>query len=122
MTLEEAIEEFKKLFAWLEDPKEADGKCGAKSYTFIQFLKQNGVPEAALAKDLDYTACTARHHPLKPEILTRKQDRYIEDYAHRGIGQWCGHTVVKIGRLRIDWTARQYDPEAPFPLIWRTKT
>jgi hypothetical protein len=122
VTLEEAIEKFKVEYAWLEDPAEADGKCGAKAYTFIRFLADNDVPEYSEAKMVDYAACTARHHPLKPSILTLAEDRHIEDYSHREIGEWTGHTVVKIGRLRIDWTARQFDEKSPFPLIWRTKS
>ena len=122
MTLDEAIKAFRKEHRHLLDPKEADGTCGSYSYRFQRFLIEHNVPEGSKAKDLDYAACTARHHPLKPEILTVAQNQFIEDYAHRDIGQWSGHTVVKIGRLRIDWTARQFDPTAPVPLIWRTKS
>jgi hypothetical protein len=32
--------------------------------------------------------------------------------------EFLWHAFVKIGNLCIDWTARQYDPEAPFPKVW----
>jgi hypothetical protein len=121
MTLEEAIEAFKNLYEHLKDPEEASGKCGAVSYRFVRFLKDNFVPEAKRARCVDYSACTARHHPLYPELLTVAQDKEIEDYQHRGVGQWTGHSVVGIGRLRVDWTASQFDPSSPFPLTWSVR-
>ena len=32
---------------------------------------------------------------------------------------YTNHRVVKVDDLLIDWTARQYDPSAPFPLVIR---
>lgn len=28
-----------------------------------------------------------------------------------------GHTAVQVGHVVYDWTARQFDPAAPFPLV-----
>jgi hypothetical protein len=30
--------------------------------------------------------------------------------------RWC-HTVVRVGELYVDWTARQFDPSHPVPRI-----
>lgn len=126
MTLQQAIAAFRKKHLALYRPRFADGKCGYYSYLFTRFLQENFVFGRHLARDVNYWACTARHHPLKPRILTTKEN---EKLAHlpvtdkrRPCGRWASHTVVRIGRLRIDWTARQFDKKAPVPVVWRTKS
>jgi len=32
---------------------------------------------------------------------------------------WYYHAVVEVQGLLIDWTAKQFDPNAPFPTVWR---
>jgi hypothetical protein len=122
MTLEDAIREFKKIHKHLSHPERANGTCGAYSYRFIRFLADNQVAEALKAKEVVYTASTARHHPLRPPILRFSEDRKLDSEEDRGIGQWTDHCVVGIGKLRIDWTARQFDEKAPHPLIWSTRS
>lgn len=125
MTFDEAVHAFKRKHPELSLTRVADGKCGAYSYRFIRFLQENFVPRRHLAKEVTYLASTARHHPLRPAILTRKQnerfDRSASCRPKRPPGAWASHTVVRVGRVRIDWTARQFDKRAPVPLIWCTK-
>lgn len=124
MTLEEAIAAFKKTpeaKRWRR-PREAHGDCGAATWRFIQFLKYHFVKEARWAKELHYRACTSRHYPINVKFLTIKENDSILREALRPCGGWTEHVVVKIGRLRIDWTARQFDPKSPFPLIWSVKS
>ena len=120
MTIQQAIQAFRKKHLALYRPSFADGKCGSYSYQFMRFLQENFVIGRHLAREVHYRADTARHHPLRPRFLTVKENEDID--TDRPIGGWTEHCVVKIGRLRIDWTARQFDPKAPVPLVWRTKS
>jgi hypothetical protein len=122
VTLQEAIRAFRKKHMSLYRPAFADGKCGSYSYQFIRFLQDNFVIGRHLARELHYRADTARHHPLRPKFLTVRQNEDLRSDKDRPVGGWTEHCVVKIGRMRIDWTARQFDKKAPVPLIWRTKT
>lgn len=54
----------------------------------------------------------------------RNDRQWAERVPHRwfadGPGQGClGHVVAQVGPWFIDFTARQFHPDAPFPLIWR---
>ena len=119
MTLTEAISRFRKQNQDLRKPALANGECANVSLFFVRFIQENFVPGANSAKLVIYRPRSARHHPLKPRFLTTKEENRLKK---RPIGGWTDHCVVRIGRLRIDWTARQFDPKSPFPLMWRTKT
>lgn len=122
MTLDEAIKVFKKEHRFLQDPKEADGRCEDMSNAFLAFLKKNQVPHTSTAKVVTYGpgAGTGRHHPLKPQLAPLKC-WVVLDGRRRATGRCVYHAVVGIRKLRIDWTARQFDRRSPFPLIWSVK-
>lgn len=126
MTLTQAISAFRRKHKKLYMPGRADGNCSYYSYLFIRFLQENFVFGRHLAREVHYHACTARHHPLRPPILTVSENEQVDDdypsFKDRPCGAWASHTVVRIGRLRVDWTARQFDSKAPVPLVWRTKS
>lgn len=122
MTLEQAIQAFRKKHMSLYRPAFADGKCGSYSYRFMQFLQENFVIGRHLAREVHYRAATRRHHPLRPKFLTVVENEDIRTDKDRPVGGWTEHCVVKLGTMRIDWTARQFDKKAPVPLIWRTKS
>lgn len=122
MTLKEAIRAFKQDHRQWSRPRGAHGDCSHASHLFIDYLKTNYVREGRWAKEVHYTAATARHYPIKVKFLTMEESEGILREALRPTGGWTDHVVVQIGRLRIDWTARQFDKKAAFPLIWRTKS
>ncbi len=120
MTFQEAIEDFRCERDFLRVPKEADGECTRTSEQFITHLIDCGVPLRGDLRVIHYDARTARYHPLKPKLLTRKEFESMTPAQRKLPGQYRHHSVFACGRLRIDWTARQFDPKAPFPVIWRT--
>ena len=120
MTLQEAIEEFRSGHDFLRIPKEADGECTSTSEEFIEHLIRCNVPLRGDLRMVHYCARTARYHPLRPRLLTREEYTSMTPEQRKLPGQYRHHSVFACGRLRIDWTARQFDPKAPFPLVWRT--
>lgn len=43
----------------------------------------------------------------------------FSDYPYEKAPGCIFHDVVKVDCWFIDWTARQFDPEAPFPAVWK---
>ena len=119
MTLAQAIKAFARQRHYLEDPLCAKGVCSDISGKFLAFLKDNKVPGADRARAVTYAYNTARHYPLKVRWVNRDHTFIVLDRPRAG-GCFY-HVVVKLDRLRIDFTARQFHPQASFPLVWRVK-
>ena len=73
----------------------ARGKCGVVSQDFVSFMRHHGAGDGEVV--MEYLG--------DPRWAT--QDFLIEV-----------HEVVKVGRIRIDFTRRQFDSEAPIPTAW----
>lgn len=89
------------------DNLSARGKCGVVSIDFLHFLRRhNAVSDDQIASG-----------------YARVVRQYISDlrYATPDFLAEC-HEVVAIGRIRIDFTRRQYDPEAPVPTVWISRS
>jgi hypothetical protein len=118
VTLEEVIKKFKKKYYWLQDPYEADNKCAYISELFFEFVLKSGVRTRAKPRIIYYDAGTIRYHPIRPKIYTTKEWETASQVE--GPGRCTGHAVFGLGRWRVDWTARQFDPTSPFPVVWKT--
>lgn len=118
MTLDQAIKAFKKQHGCYDSQLGARSNCQVASQRFIEFLREHKVRGADEAREVEYAYNTARHYPVKVKFVNRSRPFFLD----RPRGGCFYHVVVKIGSLRIDWTARQFDPNAPFPLMWRTKS
>jgi hypothetical protein len=94
------IKEFKKQNPKLANRESAAGCCTDASYAFRELAVGSGLRcdtwEIVLDKNHDQYLCP----------------RWYPDIAFEG------HCVVYTGNVVIDWTARQYNPKAPFPLIY----
>lgn len=112
MTLEAAIKKFQKERPNYRIPSEVRGYCLDISDEFLQFLGNCPVHLKAKPGIATYCAQQKQHYPLPVQWAKKYPPTF---------GGCRYHCVVKIGKLRIDWTARQFDPQAPVPLIWRTK-
>jgi hypothetical protein len=100
--LERAIETFKQSFSgdqgW-DTPKRAFTECGTASNAFVRFLSVLGVNSRA--EDL---------------VLDKAHDQHLSPFYPDREGY--GHWVVNVDeRWLIDWTARQFAPEAPYPIV-----
>lgn len=42
----------------------------------------------------------------------------VQDYPYN-LHKCCFHWAVRVGEWVIDWTARQFDEDAPFPAVWK---
>jgi hypothetical protein len=86
---------FSDLFA---DPAEARDQCISASDLFASMCAHRGI-EAGTATGF----LKARVPPFEGEVIV------------------CGHTTAEVpwatGRIAVDWTARQFDPSAPVPLV-----
>lgn len=89
MTLENIVACFKIAFAQFSDPHTAQDECYHASYAFLGLL-QEGKIDAELTEGMY----------LDPD------DIIIWD-----------HYGVKVGDVVYDWTARQFYPPAPWPMI-----
>lgn len=78
----------------------AHGQCNEASDQFTHVLAELGIKDVHI-----------EHY--EPNI---HMDR--GDYPYKMSGcSW--HWAVRIGEWIIDWTARQFEPEAPFPAVWK---
>lgn len=85
----------------LDDPDGAWGQCTESSDSFLHFLDEAGV-EGAVIEHFD--PCV-------------RQDRV--DYPFGDLIGCSFHWAVRVGDIVIDWTARQFSDDAPFPAIWK---
>lgn len=54
------------------------------------------------------------------EEIRRRYDDYLDDFPFDTDGV-AFHFVVKVGEFIVDWTARQFGQQNPFPAIWRER-
>lgn len=92
--LEEAIQKFAEHNPELSTPAGASLMCTAASAAFIDMLLGLGV--------------------LKIEGRRTREWEVQEIAVINGMSHW----VARIGVLCIDWTARQFEPQADWPKMW----
>jgi hypothetical protein len=81
-------------------PKAAKGNCSDASYIFHDFLTKRGFESE-----------------VWEIVLDDDHDRYICPHWYPN-KDFEGHAVVYVGGVVVDWTAKQYDPKAPCPLVF----
>jgi len=94
------IEEFKKGNPSLASHKCAKGRCTEASYAFRRLAVEDGLK------------CTTWEI-----VLDKDHDQYLSPWYPDIIFE--GHCVNYVEGVVIDWTVRQYNGDAPFPLIYR---
>lgn len=105
MTIQQAIEEFKPIaikHKW-HTQKGAFAECGDASSAFIRFLSKRGFVASSVSMI------------GRPDYVVEAREK--SDYPLEGDDDV--HVLVRIDgqSLLFDWTARQYDKRAAFPLI-----
>lgn len=99
--LAQLIREFSRQFPKLKTQRGAYNKCKFASYELVLYLRQRGFK----ARLVHIEGCPA---PMYPEPHAK--------WAAKRRDRWS-HYVVGIGRWTIDLTARQFDADAPVPLV-----
>jgi len=86
-------------------------KAAEVSVEVVDFLcekyKRNGFMTMVIAHEVSINLSEEAHHLPLPEL------------PHHFAGATIGHTVARVDGWYIDFTARQFDAAAPFPLVWR---
>lgn len=104
-----AISSFARRGGKWSTPAGSLGKCEVAAGDFAQHLRRSGLE----GKSVEYT------HPAQ-QVAPLAEKGY-------GAGEWhpdsnsyesgMGHTVVEHAGHVVDWTARQFWPDAPHPLV-----
>jgi hypothetical protein len=96
------------------DTDEEHGQCVEACDEFLHLLAGYGI-EASIR---------TWNCPFFSEFLGR--DKVAEDMTllpdETFPWSWDGmdfHAVVEVEDFLIDWTAKQFDPNAPFPMVWK---
>ena len=118
-TLQEAIVAFTEHHSRYQMAVGAVGQCNSASYTFVQFCRDNGI--GGVDEYEFYTDNvaggwhTGRIHGPNPDpsLFQYKMHETLGKYTSRY------HCIVQTDKLFIDFTVKQYDPNAISP--W-TKT
>lgn len=88
--------EFKAMNPQFADYWNAMGSCDVVSFKFARLLRERGVTGAK----------------VHTKLIQSSDDRHETVFMH---------VDVRIGRLVIDWTYRQYKKDAPFPYVYVNK-
>jgi hypothetical protein len=119
--------------AELADSEEADGKCVDTTLEFYYFLEKHGVDK----NRFDWDGSAAGWWWEKDTSNYRKKNcSYPPPHDYYYNNGWPGHRCawVRFSEVEfredndnlvkgyyIDFTARQYGEDIPFPLIWKDK-
>lgn len=110
-TLPEAIDAFAVLvgrpFGW-DTPTGALNNCGDASLAFERFCAECSLPaqKVAMTGLPDYVR----------ELWEADCGLCLSEGGREDGAQDC-HVVVRVGDLFVDWTRRQYQPDADFPHV-----
>ena len=102
--LRRLIDDFRLIHPELSAPSSAKGMCTAMSAEFRGFTIGNGF-EDVTTWDI---------------VLDDAHDRHLCPEWYPNIASE-GHTVAYAGGVVVDWTIRQYNEKAPFPLVYRPR-
>ena len=106
-------------FARFSEAEEADGCCGLATDLFHSLIEDLGVKAS-----LDEV-----HFMSSKKYLRQKRDWWDRSFRFRYLHtphrwyrsgcHWDGHVAALVDGWIVDFTARQFDPAAPFPLVFR---
>jgi hypothetical protein len=106
--LDELIAEFAASHPEWETESGARNQCCDASEAFLSFLCTKGVADECRADFYDF-------------LLPNNENPAPYAYQLR-FGDCPGHRIVKTKFCFVDFTARQYNPDLPFPYILREKS
>ena len=128
--LQAACDLFAELHPEFGTPDGADGNCGYATDLFIEFLTEvlpEQAPPPTTESEVHFT--TAQNHARiaawshlnmwDSGLPTFAYEEAPHSYYLGGLSKHPGHVVALIGATCIDWTARQFRQDAPFPLIFK---
>lgn len=118
-----AVDAFAMAHPEYATPGGAWGECWGATDAFLLALAERtdrGLVGEAVHFVIE-SDCADEHSPYedrqgKPRLVRGSR----ADYPLALVPQphLCCHRYARVGDLCIDWTARQFDPKAPFPMAW----
>lgn len=94
-------------------PEGADGSCG-QATDYFRMIVLDHYPDLKNIGEVHFSNLP-RIDPLIPCFPYS----VVEHTWYQTPIPWGGHCVFRVGEWLIDWTARQFNQEAPFPLVFR---
>lgn len=115
--LNRAIARFVELCPRLAQPEVADGACVSAHDMFTDLVMKMYPNAPSPVEAVFVSDPTAPWPDEEPEraYADAEHDWYLNPI------KWSGHTVSRVGDVFIDFTARQFHPDAPFPLVFKLK-
>lgn len=93
--------------------------------SFLPFAQGEGYDCWAGARDMCNEASDEFLHELAKHGIEGEIEHYdpsiildLKDYPHK-LSACSYHWAVRVEEWVIDWTARQFEEEAPFPAVWK---
>ena len=111
-TLLSCIREFRDLRPKAADHRSEIGKCGIADGQFLALLKKRGL----VTTTINETDGLKNWYGIKEAKVDT-----INFGDPRAEGGCPHHQALRLGNIVVDWTYRQYDPEAPYPYVYRLK-
>lgn len=115
------LEEYLNNNIKLQDPFKAEGQCSRQTEKILGLLSYDNIYCQYYDIDIKNSKIT------KSKFLSSCQDLIIPQwvkhiYLTKGPGShWGEHRFPIVEDFCIDFTARQFDKNSPWPLIWETK-
>lgn len=124
--MEELIALFREQHPEYQDPDKAEGHCGEATDSFLSlvesFFPRADTGEVHFASSRvcrAQQAATDACWDVIPMFPYKKGPSAYRAAGNRDVGDDLGgHIVARVGTVCIDWTARQYDRYADYPLIF----
>lgn len=125
--LVDAIKEFSGANSHWSSALTAEGSCWSASKQFKDFLREAKMPMKAHVQYLCFDNCK------KSDCWERKRTGYVHSHdvkkffpfpldrmpRYDGDHRYNFLSLLKEGiRVNIDFTARQFSPSLPYPLVW----
>lgn len=98
-------------FIDIDTQEGAEDMCLDVSEDFLQTLDGVGISGGALREYIFFPMS-------KEEAFLQRFDDFLDSFPFDS-SRCRFHFAVKVGEFIIDWTARQFGANNPFPAIWR---
>ena len=91
----------------------------------MEFAQQEGYDDPEFALGMCSHASDEFLHELAKFSIEGEIEHYepnnaddVDDYPYV-MKQCAWHWAVRLGEWVVDWTASQFNPECPFPAVWK---
>lgn len=96
------------------DTEEIHGQCIEACDEFLHFLATHGVSGTIRTWNSPFFSATLTKEMLGDDVSLLPDNSF--PFSWHGMDY---HAVVEVEGFLIDWTAKQFDLDAPFPMVWR---